>query len=91
MTPEALAQLFHETYERLAPQYHRAHGADPLPWGGISALKQAHLVATCAEVLEGLARLEPARLKAQALEEAVFLLLLKTTELRGIFHLRGFT
>lgn len=55
MTPEELARLFHETYERLAPQ----HGYETRPesavaWEAVPQRNRDLMVATCAVVLDRL-------------------------------------
>lgn len=52
MTAESLAQLFHETYERLAPDHgYRTREASAKPWADVPDANKALMVATCAEVL----------------------------------------
>jgi len=51
-TPEDLARLFHETYERLAPDFgYRTREASAKPWAEVPADNKALMIATCAEVL----------------------------------------
>lgn len=51
--PEALARLFHETYERLAPVYgYKRTGARP--WDDLPPANRELMVAVCAEVLNHL-------------------------------------
>jgi hypothetical protein len=52
ITPEALAERFHNTCERLAPE----HGRNwiPNPWDGASEGHRGLMVATAREVLEWL-------------------------------------
>lgn len=54
MTPaEALAQRFHETYERLAPEYgYRTREASAVPWADVPENNRALMVAVCAEILD---------------------------------------
>lgn len=57
MTPERLAQLFHETYERLAPSYgYRTREESAKPWDEVPEQNRALMVATCAEVLATMRR-----------------------------------
>jgi len=52
MTPEALAQLFHETYERLAPSYqYETRRASAVPWVEVPEPNRSLMVAVAAEVL----------------------------------------
>jgi hypothetical protein len=49
---EALAQRFHETYERLAPQFgYRTREESARPWEEIPERNQRLMVAVCAEIL----------------------------------------
>lgn len=51
-TPEGLARLFHETYERLAPRYdYRTREASAKPWEDVPEQNRVLMVATCAEVI----------------------------------------
>jgi hypothetical protein len=63
-TAEQLAQLFHETYERLAPDHgYRTREESAKPWDDVPAGNRRLMIATCAEVLDALAaagRLLPA-------------------------------
>ncbi len=52
MTPEVLAHLFHDTYERLAPE----HGYETRPdsavaWEAVPERNRKLMIATCAVVL----------------------------------------
>jgi len=50
---ERLARLFHETYERLAPEYgYKTREASAVPWEQVPERNRALMVATCAELLE---------------------------------------
>lgn len=49
---EKLAQLFHETYERLAPEFkYETRGASAVPWRDVPDSNRALMVATCREIL----------------------------------------
>lgn len=51
--PEAAetARLFHETYERLAPDFgYRTREASAKPWADVPEQNRALMIATCAEV-----------------------------------------
>lgn len=48
MTPEALAELFHETYERLAPAFGYRTRRDSQPWAEVPSTNRALMIATCA-------------------------------------------
>lgn len=51
-----LAQLFHETYERMAPQFgYETREASAKPWSEVPKQNRALMVATCAHILEVLA------------------------------------
>jgi hypothetical protein len=50
---EQVAKLFHETYERLAPEFgYRTREASAVPWEDVPAENRALMVATCREVLD---------------------------------------
>ena len=52
MKADQLARLFHETYERLAPDFgYRTREASAKPWHEVPEQNRALMVATCAEVL----------------------------------------
>ena len=54
-TPEVIARLFHETYERLAPDFgYRTRDASAKPWDNVPATNKALMVATITEVLASL-------------------------------------
>jgi hypothetical protein len=54
-TPEQLAQLFHETYERLAPSHgYETREASAKPWADVPESNKALMIATCREVLTAL-------------------------------------
>jgi hypothetical protein len=49
---EALAQRFHEAYERLAPQYgYETREGSSVPWEHVPIANRDLMIATCAEVL----------------------------------------
>lgn len=53
MTAEQLAQLFHETYEHLAPDFgYETRKASAKPWSEVPDKNKRLMVATCAEVLK---------------------------------------
>jgi len=55
--PESLARLFHETYERLAPDFgYRTREASAKPWADVPEQNRALMVATCTAVVDALAR-----------------------------------
>lgn len=55
MSPEDLARLFHETYERLAPEFsYETRPDSAVPWEAVPERNRALMVATCAEVLAAL-------------------------------------
>jgi hypothetical protein len=57
MTPEELARFFHETYERLAPEFnYKTREDSAVPWSDVPADNKALMIATCAEVLRKLGR-----------------------------------
>ena len=53
MTAEQLAQLFHETYERLAPQFgYSTRPSSAVTWEQVPEKNPALMIATCTEVLK---------------------------------------
>jgi hypothetical protein len=53
MTPEKLAELFHETYERLAPQFnYKTRKASAVPWDAVPESNKQLMIAVCAEILD---------------------------------------
>jgi hypothetical protein len=57
MTPEQLAQKFHETYERLAPEFsYQTRKASAVPWKDVPANNKQLMVAVCAEILDTLTK-----------------------------------
>ena len=55
MTAEGLAQLFHETYERLAPSYgYETRTASAKPWTDVPEPNRGLMIAVAGEVLEHL-------------------------------------
>lgn len=60
MTPdislaEAVAQLFHETYERLAPEYnYQTRTASAVPWSHVPANNRELMIAVAEHVLSQL-------------------------------------
>lgn len=54
-TPDSLAQLFHETYERLAPEYsYKTREASAVPWVDVPDNNKRLMVAVAGEVLAAL-------------------------------------
>ena len=52
MTPEKLAQQFHETYERLAPSFgYRTRERSAKPWDEVPEDNRNLMIAVCAEIL----------------------------------------
>lgn len=49
--PEALARRFHETYERLAPDFGQIREAPVVPWEQVPQVNRDLMVAVCAELL----------------------------------------
>lgn len=55
MTPEQLAQRFHEAYERLAPQFgYQTRPESAVPWEDVPEANRALMVAVATEVLASL-------------------------------------
>lgn len=55
MTPEELARFFHETYERLAPEYgYKTREESAVPWSEVPDDNKRLMIATCGEVLRKL-------------------------------------
>ena len=55
MTAEELARLFHETYERLAPDFgYKTREASAVPWEKVPDSNKRLMIAVAAEVLEKL-------------------------------------
>ena len=53
MTPEQLAQKFHETYERLAPSHgYETRKASAVPWENVPANNKSLMIAVCGEMIE---------------------------------------
>jgi hypothetical protein len=67
MTPEMLAQRFHETYERLAPQFgYETRRESAKPWSEVPENNKQLMVAVCGEIAARLERLEVVMHWAQA-------------------------
>jgi hypothetical protein len=50
---EALARRFHETYERLAPEYgYRTREASAVPWDDVPEANKGLMIAVCGELLD---------------------------------------
>jgi hypothetical protein len=57
---EEIAQMFHEIYERLAPQFgYETRKSSAKPWSEVPEQNKKLMIATCDEVLERLAAAEP--------------------------------
>lgn len=57
ITPEELAQFFHETYERLAPEHgYETRKQSAVPWAEVPDDNKGLMVATAACVLDELRR-----------------------------------
>lgn len=55
--PEVLAQLFHETYEHLAPQYgYETRKASAVPWEDVPVENKLLMIAVAGVILEELNR-----------------------------------
>lgn len=53
MTPELLAQRFHEEYERLAPSFgYQTRKESAKPWAEVPARNKALMIAVCKELLD---------------------------------------
>lgn len=66
LTPEQLAQRFHETYERLAPQFgYETRRASAKPWAEVPENNRQLMTAVCAEMLD-LIQAEPVSAQAPA-------------------------
>ena len=51
---ETLAQLFHETYERLAPSFgYKTREASAVPWEQVPEGNRQLIIAVCKEILDG--------------------------------------
>ena len=55
MTAEELAQLFHETYERLAPEYgYTTRKTSAVPWSEVPEPNKSLMIAVAEKVMEEL-------------------------------------
>jgi hypothetical protein len=55
MIPEELAQLFHETYERLAPDFgYKTREASAKPWSDVPGQNKNLMIAVAGEILKNL-------------------------------------
>lgn len=55
MTAEAVAQRFHEAYERLAPSFgYKTREASAVPWADVPEQNKKLMIAVAAEVLAGI-------------------------------------
>lgn len=53
MTPEELAKKFHETYERLAPEYgYETRKDSAVPWDNVPERNKNLMIAVCTEILK---------------------------------------
>ena len=51
-TPDALAQMFHECYERLAPQFqYETRRASAVPWSEVPSQNKRLMIAVAEKVL----------------------------------------
>jgi trehalose-6-phosphatase len=51
-SPEELAQLFHETYERLAPSHgYETRKDSAVPWKAVPEKNKNLMIAVCAEII----------------------------------------
>jgi len=70
VTPEQLAQLFHETYERLAPEHgYETRKASAVPWADVPANNKALMIAVAGQVLKQIKVTLYARLVEQHMAE----------------------
>lgn len=52
MSPEQLAKQFHETYERLAPEYgYKTREASAVPWNEVPEQNKKLMIAVCREIM----------------------------------------
>ena len=59
MTAEELAKLFHDNYERLAPEHgYETRKDSAVPWESVPERNKSLMIATCAAVLGEVARRE---------------------------------
>ena len=57
MTPGELARLFHETYERLAPDFgYKTREASAVPWADVPDQNKNLMIAVSAEVLAAIGK-----------------------------------
>jgi len=55
MNAEILAELFHEIYERLAPQYsYETRKASAVPWKNVPLNNKRLMIAVCEEIIKEL-------------------------------------
>jgi len=55
MNPEEMAQVFHEAYERLAPNFsYKTREASAVPWEDVPENNKQLMIAVCAEVIKKL-------------------------------------
>jgi hypothetical protein len=55
MSPEELAQLFHETYEKLAPNYgYTTRRSSAVPWEEVPEPNKSLMIAVAKRILEKL-------------------------------------
>lgn len=55
MNPEEMAQVFHEAYERLAPNFsYKTREASAVPWEDVPENNKKLMIAVCAEVIKKL-------------------------------------
>jgi hypothetical protein len=57
MTPEKLAEMFHESYERLAPSFgYKTRDESSKPWAEVPSSNKHLMVAVAAEILKKIRR-----------------------------------
>lgn len=68
---EALAQRFHETYERLAPSFgYETREASAKPWADVPDQNKRLMIAVCGEILTATPSAPPADLEAEDAPDA---------------------
>lgn len=73
LTPAGTAQLFHETYERLAPDFgYRTREASAKPWANVPEQNRALMTATSGHVLAEVLRAAAECLDAYAASQTIY-------------------
>ena len=68
ITPEQLAQKFHETYERLAPLYeYETRKESAKSWINVPANNKSLMIAVCGEIIEEMNK----NIREMTLDEAI--------------------